>query len=84
MLIVEVILYGIGVFQVHMMNKSQVGTRLLSVYIDTVGAIHVIVPTFALERGEEMAVLNTHLSDLQESVKQLSPMFKDDKVVTLV
>ena len=35
-----------------MMNKksSQVGTRLLSVYIDTVGAIHVIVPTFALER----------------------------------
>ena len=31
-----------------------------------------------------MAVLNTHLSDLQESVKQLSPMFKDDKVVTLV
>ena len=67
-----------------MMNKSQVGTRLLSVYIDTVGAIHVIVPTFALERGEKMAVLNTHLSDLQESVKQLSPMFKDDKVVTLV
>ena len=50
----EVILYGIGVFQAHMMmNKSQVGTRLLSVYIDTVGAIHVIVPTFALERGEE-------------------------------
>lgn len=45
----EVILYGIGVFQAHMMNKSQVGTRLLSVYIDTVGAIHVIVPTFALE-----------------------------------
>lgn len=37
-----------------MMNKSQVGTRLLSVYIDTVGAIHVIVPTFALERGEKM------------------------------
>lgn len=67
-----------------MINKSQVGTRLLSVYIDTVGAIHVIVPTFALERGEKMAVLNTHLSDLQESVKQLSPMFKDDKVVTLV
>lgn len=31
-----------------------------------------------------MAVLNTHLSDLQESVKQLSPMFKNDKVVTLV
>ena len=47
----EVILYGIGVFQARMMvNKSQVGTRLLSVYIDTVGAIHVIVPTFALER----------------------------------
>ena len=39
-----------------MMNKSQVGTRLLSVYIDTVGAIHVIVPTFALERGEKMAI----------------------------
>lgn len=50
-LIVEVILYGIGAFQVHIANKSQVGTRLLSVYIDTVGAIHVIVPTFALERG---------------------------------
>ena len=51
----EVILYGIGVFQARMMmNKSQVGTRLLSVYIDTVGAIHVIVPTFALERGEKM------------------------------
>ena len=50
----EVILYGIGAFQAHMMmNKSQVGTRLLSVYIDTVGAIHVIVPTFALERGEK-------------------------------
>lgn len=50
----EVILYGTGVFQAHMMmNKSQVGTRLLSVYIDTVGAIHVIVPTFALERGEK-------------------------------
>ena len=44
-------LYGIGAFQARMMmNKSQVGTRLLSVYIDTVGAIHVIVPTFALER----------------------------------
>ena len=56
MLIVEVILYGIGVFQARMMNKSQVGTRLLSVYIDTVGAIHVIVPTFALERGEKMAI----------------------------
>ena len=56
----------------------------MSVYIDTVGAIHVIVPTFALKRGEKMAVLNTHLSDLQESVKQLSPMFKDDKAVTLV
>lgn len=54
MLIVEVILYGIGVFQAHIANKSQVGTRLLSVYIDTVGAIHVIVPTFALERGEKM------------------------------
>ena len=53
----EVILYGIGVFQARiMMNKSQVGTRLLSVYIDTVGAIHVIVPTFALERGEKMAI----------------------------
>ena len=82
---VEVMLYGIGAFQARiMMNKSQVGTRLLSVYIDTVGAIHVIVPTFALKRGEKMAVLNTHLSDLQESVKQLSPMFEDDKVVTLV
>ena len=54
MLIVEVTLYGIGAFQVHIANKSQVGTRLLSVYIDTVGAIHVIVPTFALERGEKM------------------------------
>ena len=53
MLIVEVTLYGIGAFQVHIANKSQVGTRLLSVYIDTVGAIHVIVPTFALERGEK-------------------------------
>ena len=52
----EVILYGIGAFQVHIANKSQVGTRLLSVYIDTVGAIHVIVPTFALERGEKMAI----------------------------
>ena len=52
----EVTLYGIGAFQVHIANKSQVGTRLLSVYIDTVGAIHVIVPTFALERGEKMAI----------------------------
>ena len=51
----EVTVYGTGVFQTRMMmNKSQVGTRLLSVYIDTVGAIHVIVPTFALERGEKM------------------------------
>ena len=71
MLIVEVTLYGIGAFQVHIANKSQVGTRLLSVYIDTVGAIHVIVPTFALERGEKMAISFTK-TGIEENLSKVN------------
>ena len=54
-----------------MMNKSQVGTRHLSVYIDTVGAIHVIVPTFALERGEKMAISFTK-TGVEENLRKVN------------